>query len=58
MRWVLLTILIMKSWKVVINYFGDTLEVIIEAKSYAEACLSAERIYSGCTINEISEIQY
>lgn len=58
MRLVLLTILIMKSWKVVINYFGNIFQVIIEAKSYAEACISAERIYSGCIINEISEIKY
>lgn len=52
----LIIILTMKRWKVVIIYLGNTLEVIIEAKSYSEAHISAERIYFGGIVKNISEI--
>ena len=46
----------MKSWKVIISHKGITLELKIEAISSSEAGLSAERIYSGCIVNHISEV--
>jgi hypothetical protein len=46
----------MKRWKVVINYIGKIIEVIIEAKSSFEASLSTEKIYAGCTVKNIYEI--
>lgn len=46
----------MKSWKVVIIYLGNTIEVVIEAKSNVEAGISVERIYTGCIVKLITEI--
>jgi hypothetical protein len=45
----------MKSWIVIINHQGNTLELKIEAESYSEARLSAERIYAGCAVKDILE---
>lgn len=46
----------MKSWKIVICHLKKTFEVVIEAKSNTEACASVERIYTGCIVKLITEI--
>ena len=46
----------MKSWKIVIFHLNKTFEVVIEANSNVEAYISVEKIYTGCTIKHITEI--
>jgi hypothetical protein len=45
----------MKSWKVVINYLGNILEVKIEARSYADVYVKVRKEYPDCIVKSISE---
>lgn len=47
----------MKKWKVIIEYQGRVLEIIIEAKYYSDAYVNAETKYPECRVRSISEIK-
>jgi hypothetical protein len=47
----------MKRWKIIIEYKGNTMEIIVDAKFYSDAYLEAERKFPGCIIKSILEIR-
>lgn len=47
----------MRSWKVIINYEGKSLAIIVETKYYSDPYDKAEKEYPGCTVKNVSEIE-
>jgi hypothetical protein len=47
----------MKSWKVIIEYKNQILEVRTEAKLYSEVYIKIGIKYPGCVVKSISEIR-
>jgi hypothetical protein len=47
----------MRSWKVIIEYEKEPLEIIVQAKYYSDAYIEVEKKYSGCIIKNVSEIK-
>ncbi len=47
----------MRNWKVIIEYKGKLLKVIVDTKYYSDPYEKAEKEYPGCTVKNISEIE-
>jgi len=47
----------MKNWKIKIEYNNKTIEILIEARTYSDAYISAEIKYPGCVVKSVSEIR-
>jgi hypothetical protein len=47
----------MKNWKVIIQYNGKRMELIMEAGNYPDAYVNTEIQYPGCNIISITEIR-
>jgi hypothetical protein len=51
------TVIIMKKWKVTLEYNGRTIYITLKASSYADAYIKSELEYPGCVIKSISELR-
>ena len=48
----------MRNWKVIIEYGGKLLNVVIVvAKYYSDPYLQVEKEYPGCIVKNVSEIE-
>lgn len=48
---------VMSTWKIILEYNFQTIELIVNASSFSEAYMEAEKKYPGCKVASVKQIE-